>query len=37
LKQQRGDEYEFTRRARRALAELYRGWGRPEQAMAYTR
>ena len=37
LKQQRGDDYEFTRRARRALAELYRGWGRPEQAMAYTR
>jgi eukaryotic-like serine/threonine-protein kinase len=37
LKQQRGDDYEFTRRSRRSLAELYRGWGRPEQALAYTR
>jgi Tetratricopeptide repeat len=37
LKQQRGDDYEFTRRSRRALADLYRGWGRPEQALAYTR
>jgi eukaryotic-like serine/threonine-protein kinase len=37
LRKQRGDEYEFTRRSRRALAELYRGWGRPERAVAYTR
>jgi serine/threonine-protein kinase len=37
LKEQRGDNHEFTRRSRHALAELYRGWGRPEQALAYTR
>jgi serine/threonine-protein kinase len=36
LRKQRGDEYEFTRRVRRALADLYRSWGRPEQALAYT-
>ncbi|MGH7578746.1 MAG: tetratricopeptide repeat protein, partial [Gemmatimonadales bacterium] len=37
LQKQRGDNHEFTHRSRRALAELYRGWGRPEQALAYTK
>jgi serine/threonine-protein kinase len=37
LKEQRGEGHESTRRARSALAELYRAWGRPEEALAYSR
>jgi serine/threonine-protein kinase len=35
LKEKRGDDHAATRRARAMLAELYRAWGRPRQAVAY--
>ncbi len=37
LQKQRGEEHDITRRARSALAELYRAWGRPKEALGYSR
>ena len=37
LSQQRGEDFEYTRRARSSLARLYRLWGRHQQASAYER
>jgi serine/threonine-protein kinase len=35
LKEKRGDDHSATKRTRGVLADLYRAWGRPQQAMAY--
>ncbi len=35
IREARGDEAEFTRRARQALVDLYTAWGRPAEARRY--